>query len=176
MFSVSLSWWIDIWVICPWNKFEEKAQCESTIVVLNRFLYISILFILQMYSLFWQQKILWRSWQNFGTKWSFSLLYVRILAQIFKNSFGIYVWWNFLFYECSVQFEVLSSPTNSKWTTELTDIYDKYLEDWVGDYWLQPKYLPEGFKVINPKIRQSTIYYAGLLGRWDKSSTKRLMF
>ena len=23
-----VTWWIAIWVICPWNKFEEKAQCE----------------------------------------------------------------------------------------------------------------------------------------------------
>ena len=30
LFSGSLSWWIAIWVICPWNKFEEKAQCEYT--------------------------------------------------------------------------------------------------------------------------------------------------
>ena len=57
----------------------------------------------------------------------------------------------------SVQFEVLSSPTNSKWTTELTDIYDKYLEDWVGDYWLQPKYLPEGFKVHTLKSIQGPL-------------------
>ena len=28
LFSGSLSWWIAIWVICPWNKFEEKKQCE----------------------------------------------------------------------------------------------------------------------------------------------------
>jgi len=60
----------------------------------------------------------------------------------------------------TVQFEVLSSPTNSKWTTELTDIYDKYLEDWVGDYWLQPKYLPEGFKY---KARNRKIYYTEIL-------------
>ena len=29
LFSGSLSWWIDIWLICPWNKFEDKAQCET---------------------------------------------------------------------------------------------------------------------------------------------------
>ena len=120
-----------------------------------------------MHSLFWQQKILWRGWQNFGTKWSFGFLYVRILAQIFKNSFGIYVWWNFLFYECSVQFEVLSSPTNSKWTTELTDIYDKYLEDWVGDYWLQPKYLPEGFKVLKSSVWPKPLPYFLILLHWQ---------
>ena len=28
LFSGEFIWSIDIWVICPWNKFEEKAQCE----------------------------------------------------------------------------------------------------------------------------------------------------
>jgi len=60
----------------------------------------------------------------------------------------------------TLQFEVLSSPTNPKLTTELTDIYDKYLEEWVGDYWLQPKYLPEGFKY---KARNRKIYYTEIL-------------
>ena len=77
----------------------------------------------------------------------------------FQN--GMYVFIIFdeiLLYVFSVQFEVLSSPTNSKWTTELTDIYDKYLEDWVGDYWLQPKYLPEGFKVLKPSVRPKPLF------------------
>ena len=46
-----------------------------------------------------------------------------------------------------MQFEVLDSLSNPSLTTTLTDVYDQYLEDWVGDYWLQPKFLPEGFKV-----------------------------
>ena len=29
LFSGSLSWSIYIWAICPWNKFDEKAQCEG---------------------------------------------------------------------------------------------------------------------------------------------------
>ena len=29
LFSGGLIWLIYFWTICPWNKFEEKAQCES---------------------------------------------------------------------------------------------------------------------------------------------------
>ena len=32
LFSGSLTWWIAFWVICPWNKFEEKAQCTANII------------------------------------------------------------------------------------------------------------------------------------------------
>ena len=28
LFSGSLSWLMYIWAKCPWNKFDEKAQCE----------------------------------------------------------------------------------------------------------------------------------------------------
>jgi hypothetical protein len=31
LLSGSLSWSIHFWVICPWNKFEEKAQYETGI-------------------------------------------------------------------------------------------------------------------------------------------------
>ena len=34
-YSGSLSWWIAIWVICPWNKFEEKAQFDSVVCQLT---------------------------------------------------------------------------------------------------------------------------------------------
>ena len=46
-----------------------------------------------------------------------------------------------------LQFEVLDSPSDSSLKNQLTNAYDEYLENWVGDYWLQPKYLPKGFKV-----------------------------
>ena len=53
-----------------------------------------------------------------------------------------------------MQFEVLDSLSDPSLTTTLTDVYDQYLEDWVGDYWLQPKFLPEGFKVTMYSILQ----------------------
>merc|ERR1739844_678554 len=56
----------------------------------------------------------------------------------------------------TVQFEVLDSLSNPN----LTNAYDQYLEDWVGDYWLQPKYLPDGFKY---KARNRKIYYTEIL-------------
>jgi len=60
----------------------------------------------------------------------------------------------------TVQFEVLNSITNPDLTTALTNAYDQYLEDWVGDYWCQPKYLPDGFKY---KARNRKIYYTEIL-------------
>ena len=35
LFSGSLSWLMYIWVICPWNKFDEKAQCKTDIRICN---------------------------------------------------------------------------------------------------------------------------------------------
>ena len=45
-----------------------------------------------------------------------------------------------------LQFEELHHPT--KPLQFLTSLYDEYLENWIGDYWSQPKHLPPGFKVI----------------------------
>ena len=35
LFSGELIWSICFWVICPWNKFEEKAQCEAVLYYTN---------------------------------------------------------------------------------------------------------------------------------------------
>ena len=32
-----LMWWIDIWVICQWNKFGEKVQCEYSACLIYTF-------------------------------------------------------------------------------------------------------------------------------------------
>ena len=56
-----------------------------------------------------------------------------------------------------MQFEILDSISDPSLTTTLTDVYDQYLEDWVGDYWLQPKFLPEGFKVYISQINEKCI-------------------
>ena len=37
LFSESLSWRIAIWTICPWNKIEEKAQCDPVLKIFMRF-------------------------------------------------------------------------------------------------------------------------------------------
>ena len=47
----------------------------------------------------------------------------------------------------TLQFEELFDPKGLIESKVLTSLYDEYLETWVGDHWLQPKYLPEGFKV-----------------------------
>ena len=49
----------------------------------------------------------------------------------------------------SLQFEELFDPKGLVESKVLTNLYDEYLETWVGENWLQPKYLPEGFKVRN---------------------------
>ena len=46
-----------------------------------------------------------------------------------------------------LQFEVLNAIHGDDKTEVLTGIYDEYLEKDVGDYFAQPPYLPEGFKV-----------------------------
>merc|ERR1712141_568198 len=58
----------------------------------------------------------------------------------------------------TLQFEEIHHPTESK--KLLTDMYDEYLENWVGDYWSQPKYLPDGFKY---KARNRKEYYLEIL-------------
>ena len=35
LYFESLSWWIAIWAICPWNKFEEKAKCGASMVAFS---------------------------------------------------------------------------------------------------------------------------------------------
>ena len=51
-----------------------------------------------------------------------------------------------------MQFEELFDPKGLVESKVLTNLYDEYLETWVGEHWLQPKYLPEGFKVRNLRI------------------------
>ena len=46
----------------------------------------------------------------------------------------------------TLQFEELFDPKELIESKVLTSLYDEYLETWVGDHWLQPKHLPEGFK------------------------------
>ena len=46
-----------------------------------------------------------------------------------------------------MQFEELFDPKGLIESKVLTSLYDEYLETWVGEHWLQPKHLPEGFKV-----------------------------
>ena len=46
----------------------------------------------------------------------------------------------------TLQFEELFDPKGLIESKVLTSLYDEYLETWVGDHWLQPKHLPEGFK------------------------------
>jgi hypothetical protein len=60
----------------------------------------------------------------------------------------LYTYDRFIFC-CRLQFEVISSSDDVKGllTQQLTNCYDEYLEDWVGDYWVQPKHLPAGFVV-----------------------------
>jgi len=47
----------------------------------------------------------------------------------------------------TLQFEVLNAMQGDDKTEILTGIYDEYLEKEVGDYFSQPPYLPEGFKL-----------------------------
>ena len=42
LFSGSLSWSIYIWAICPWNKFDEKAQCGTALILMSFLLHLSL--------------------------------------------------------------------------------------------------------------------------------------
>jgi len=58
----------------------------------------------------------------------------------------------------TLQFEELHHPT--KPLQFLTSLYDEYLENWIGDYWSQPKHLPPGFKF---QARNRKQYYLDIL-------------
>ena len=42
LFSGELIWSRDFWVICPWNKFGEKAQCACVMGIVSRLLLLML--------------------------------------------------------------------------------------------------------------------------------------